>query len=697
MNIVFDYPFWFSFLCLLIGFAYAFVLYRKDKKFTDSSIWLVRAMAAFRFCVVTILCFLLLSPLLKTINRTVEKPVIIIAQDASESIRVGKDSSFYKNEYAKKIQKLSDVLSEKYEVRSYSFGDEIKELSLFDSLKFNEKQTDISSLFDEIETRYSNRNVGAVILASDGLYNKGSNPVFTSDKIKLPVYAIALGDTTIKKDLILTKVDHNRLAYLGNEFPIEIVVSAKQLKGKSSTLTITKGASTLFTQIINFNSEIFTVTVPVLLQAKEVGLQHYKVRLAPVADEMSLSNNARDIFIDVLDARQKILILSDAPHPDISSIKQSIESNQNYEVESFTTDNFDKPLKKYNLVILHSLSAPKNGGTKIITEINASDIPVWAFSGSNSMLRNDLTAFSKTNKTNEVEPVLEDNFPLFTISDELRKAFKDFPAVVSPFGSFQPDNNTTTNNNNNVLLYQRIGIVDTETPLMMFSEMGEKKMAVFTGEGIWRWRLQDYAANGNHRLFDEFISKTVQFLSVKVDKSFFKVLGKNNFFENEAIEFEAEVYNASYELINDAEVSMVFTNSDNKKFNYSFSKTTNAYRLNAGMMPVGEYRFDAKVKVGEQIYTQHGEFSITALQIELVNTVADHQLLFSLAKKHDGELVYPNQLDELADKLIARDDIKSVSFSEKKLTDVINLKWIFFLLLLFLSAEWFMRKRNGAY
>jgi hypothetical protein len=691
MNIVFDYPSWFSILCFLLGFAYAFILYRKDKKFNDSSIGLVRVMAAFRFWVVSFLCFLLLSPLLKTINRTVEKPVIIIAQDDSESIRVGKDSAFYKDEYAPKIQKLKDILSEKYEVRIYTFGDKFKEIPYFDSLKFNEKQTDISSVFDEVETRYSNRNVGAIILASDGLYNKGSNPVFTSDKIKIPVYTIALGDTTIKNDLILTKVEHNRLAYLGNEFPLEIVVTAKQLKGKSSTLSITKGGATFFTQQINFNSATFSNTIPVLLQAKEVGLQHYKVRLSAVDDEMSISNNSRDIFIDVLDARQKILILSDAPHPDVAALKQSIESNQNYEVESFTTDNFNQSLKKYNLIILHSLSATKTVGAKIISEINASDIPVWAFSGSNSMLRNDLTPFSKTNKTNEVEPQLDENFPMFTISDALRNAFKDFPAVVAPFGSFQSDNN------NNVLLYQRIGIVDTETPLMLFSEMGEKKIGIFTGEGIWRWRLQDFAANGNHQLFDEFVSKTVQFLSVKVDKSFFKVIGKNNFFENEAIEFEAEVYNASYELINDPEVNMVFTNADNKKFNYTFSKTSNAYRLNAGMMPVGEYKFDAKVKVGEKIYTQHGEYSVTALQVELVNTVADHQLLYSLSKKHDGELIYPDKLEELAEKLNARDDIKSVSYTEKKLNDLINLKWIFYLLLIFLSAEWFMRKRNGAY
>ncbi|HLC82828.1 MAG TPA: hypothetical protein VJI69_03290, partial [Bacteroidia bacterium] len=195
----------------------------------------------------------------------------------------------------------------------------------------------------------------------------------------------------------------------------------------------------------------------------------------------------------------------------------------------------------------------------------------------------------------------------------------------------------------------------------------------------------------------EFLSKTVQYLSVKVDKSFFKVLGKNNFFENEQIELEAEVYNESYELINEPEVNIVLTNSNNKKFNYTFSKTSNAYRLNAGMMPVGEYKYDAKVKVGEKIYTQRGEFSITALQVELTNTVADHQLLYSLAKKHDGELIYPNQMEQLANKLNSREDIKSVSYSEKKLRDVINLKWIFFLILALLSFEWFMRKRNGAY
>jgi hypothetical protein len=691
MNIVFDYPTWFIAFCFLAGAAYAFILYRKDKKFSETSVWIVRVMAAFRFLVVTILSFLLLSPLLKTVNRTTEKPLIIIAQDNSESLVAGKDSAFYRNEYRQALQKLADALSDNYELRIYSFADRIKEVSSIDSLKFDGKQTDISSLFDELETRYSNRNVGAVILASDGLYNKGSNPVFTSGDIRVPVYTIALGDTTVKKDIILSKVEHNRLAYLGNQFPMEVVVNARQLKGKTSTLTISQGNAELFRQTVNFNSDAFTVTVPVLLEARETGLQHYKLKLSGLPDEMSQANNYKDVFIDVLDARQKVLILSDAPHPDVAAIKESIGENQNYEVDSYLADDFNQPLKKYNLVILHSIPGARNAASKLVADIKAAGIPVWSITGANATQRNDLTILSKVQKTNDVEPVLDENFPLFTISEELRKAVKDFPALSCPFG------NNTSDNSSNVLFYQRIGIVDTKTPLMVFSSLGDNKTAVLTGEGIWRWRLQDYAAHGNHQLFDELISKTVQYLSVKVDKSFFRVIAKNNYLENEAIEMEAEVYNESYELINEPEVNIVITNADNKKFNYAFSRTSNAYRLNAGMLPTGEYKYDAKVKVGEKVYTQHGEFSVSALQVELTNTVADHQLLYSLSKKHDGEMVYPANMQSLSEKLNAREDIKTVSYSEKKLSDVIGLKWIFFLLLALLSAEWFMRKRNGAY
>ncbi|MEO6902269.1 MAG: hypothetical protein ABI315_03850, partial [Bacteroidia bacterium] len=153
MNLIIEYPVWFILFCIIAGLAYATFLYRKDKRLSEFSVWIIRLMAALRFITVTFLSFFLLSPLLKTINRTVEKPIIIVAQDDSESILANKDSGFYKKEYKAKLQKLISGLENKYEVHFFSFADKIKSNSSPDSLTFNEKQTNISSLFDEIETR----------------------------------------------------------------------------------------------------------------------------------------------------------------------------------------------------------------------------------------------------------------------------------------------------------------------------------------------------------------------------------------------------------------------------------------------------------------------------------------------------------------------------------------------------------------
>jgi hypothetical protein len=691
MNIVLEYSWWFVLFCIAAGLLYSGVLYYRNSKLKEQAKWLVNMLFVFRFIVVTLLSFLLLSPLLNSTEREVEKPVIVIAQDNSESVVIGKDSSFYHNAYKQNLQKLSEELSDKYDVKIYSFADKIRNISSLDSIKFNEKQTSISALFDELETRYANRNLGAVIMATDGLYNKGSNPLYASEKIKTPIYSIALGDTAVKRDLVLLEVEHNRLVYLGNQFPLRVIVHAKKLKNTGTTLTIQQGKNTLFTQKINILNDAFTISVPVYIEAKNVGLQHYKVSLTSIPQEMTLVNNTQDVFIEVLDSRQKVLILSNAPHPDVAAIKESIEANQNYEVECFTADKFNKSMKHYNLVILHALPNRESPATKIISEIKENNIPLWIISGANTILNNDLTIASSIQKTNECEAILEPNFPLFTISNELRKANKYFPAVICPYGTYnQP-------NGGNILFYQRIGVVETQTPLMSFSTFGENKIAEFYGEGLWKWRLQDFVTHGNHNLFDELISKTVQYLAAKVDKSFFRISSSSTFYENERITLKAELYNDSYELINEPEIKIVITDADNKKYNFTFSKTPDAYYLDAGIMPIGEYEYESKVKVGNKLYKQHGTFHIMPLNIESINSIADHQLLYNIAKTHDGELFYPNELDKLLAKINSREDIKSVSYMHSSMSDLINLKWIFFLILLLLSVEWFIRKRNGLY
>ena len=694
INLVSEYSLWYIFLCLFIGVLYSSVLYYKENQLLDIALWLKRTLAAIRFVLVAVIAFLLLNPLFKTVFRELEKPVIIIGQDDSESIVLGKDSSYYKNQYKSDFNQFVEKLSDKYEVRKYTFGDKVNTNFAFD---FKSKETDISSFINEINTRYANRNVGAVILASDGLYNKGLNPLYAPLQLKAPVYSVLLGDTALKRDLILSKVNHNRIAYLGNKFPLEVVLDAKKLKGLKSKLTVSKGQQILFNQDFSIQNDDFSLTIPFFLSASESGVQRYKISLNAVSGEYTVLNNQQDIFIDVLDGRQKVLILADAPHPDVNAIRNSISSNDNYEISFSLAKDFNKFVKGYDLVILHQLPSLKNPILKITQELDKENVSRLFILGNQSSinqfnaLKTGLTINGFSNRFNDCQAIAINDFSLFTLQESNLKFIKKYPPLSVPFGNFKLDNSVYP------LLKQKVGMVETADPLIVFNTAFESKIAVIAGEGIWRWRLFDFVENQNQNNFDELIGKMVQFLALKVDKSFFKVISKNNFNENESIEFDAELYNESYELINKYDVNIVLYDKDKHKYPFVFNKTATAYKLNAGILPIGNYSYQASVNVGNKVLKDNGELSINALKVENLNTVADHQLLYSLAKKYGGESVSKNEFDKLLSILENREDIKPVSFSQQRLNEVINFKSLFFFILALLTLEWFVRRRSGAY
>ncbi len=693
-EIITEYPSWFLIFCLIISAAITALLYYKNNRY-NFSLLVKRALAAIRFVAITIIAFLLLSPLVKTVHRYVEKPVIIVAQDNSASVLINKDSAFYKKQYKEDLAKFIETLKAKFDVKTFSFGDKVAEKSSFD---FKDKQTDISSFLDELQTRYTHRNVGALVLATDGLYNKGKNPLYASNFISYPVYTVALGDTSVYKDLIITKVSYNKVAFLGNKFPVEIVVTANKCKGETSKLTVSKGNQILFTRSLEFSTNSSTQTVLLEIEATPAGVQHYHINLSPIANEVTTVNNSQDFYVNVLDQRQKILILSNSPNPDVSAIKQSLEKSDYYDVKSSLIDDFTGSVANYNMVILHQLPSLTNSAASVLKSIAAADIPVIYILGAQTnyttfnSLKTGLTILVNNKTTmNESLPLINSDFPLFAVSSDLSKLSVDLPPLYAAFGTYK------TSTSANVLFWQKIGTVATKQPLLMFNEKGKVKNCVIAGEGIWKWRLTDFQQNQNHDVFESLISKCVQYMAVSDDKSFFRVTGNSSYYENEEVEFNAEVYNKSYELINTPDVNFTIYDKQNKKFPFVFSKTSNAYHLNAGLFPVGEYRYDAQVKVGDTVYSKSGGFNVLALNIESLNTTADHKTLAAIARKHDGKLYFPTQMDSLAKAIESRDDIKSVSYSQKRLDDMVNLFWVFIIIMVLLAAEWGLRKWSGNY
>ena len=690
INITTELPIWLAIFCLAAGFLYAYFLYKKDARFDDTKPFIKKIMFSSRFVLVTILAFLLLSPFIKTIFNKVEKPIIIIVQDNSSSILLNKDSLFYKKTYQNNLDELANNLSQIFEVKKYTFGENLNENKPID---FSEKITNLSNVFSEIESKFYNQNIGAVILASDGIYNQGTNPLYLPNLPPYAVYTLTLGDTSVQRDLILKEVNHNKITFLKNQFPLEIFAIVNKSKGLKTQLKITHDNSIIFSKDYTISSNSFSITETILLEAKNIGTQHYKVEFSTIENEVSTTNNRKDIYIDVLDGRQNILILANSPHPDIKALKNSIESNENYKVITKLITDFDGNLSPYSLVIVHQI--PQNNN--IIKQINASTISAWYIIGNQSSeqefngLNLGVSVANSKNNFNDILPKVNPQFPLFTISENTLKLIQNFPPLYGFFGNYQ------LITNGYILLNQKIGNVVTDNPLLIFNEQTNKKNAILFGEGIWRWRMQEFLMNANNDATNELINKTVQFLAVKDDKSKFRVLLNKSFFENEALLINAELYNDSYELINEPEVKITLIDAEEKKFNYVFNKTSKAYVLDAGILVPGIYNYIASTKLGEKIYTQKGQFQVLPLMLEANNSTADFQLMQNLAKKFGGTMFYPSTMNKISTDISQNSTISSIIYEEHDLKDWIQLKWIFFILLLLLTLEWFLRKRNGAY
>jgi hypothetical protein len=690
---------WWIPVCLLLGLLYAWLMYRQPSGLEKRITYLlfgVRAICVF------LIAFLLISPLIRSVSYNQQKPLVLIAQDNSQSIKlfglIPKSSppagggDLVGANWVDELSKLKQQLGDQYDVHEFNFS---RGLNDGLSSKFNGKQTNISSAIHQLNERFANQNIGALVLATDGLYNQGSDPVYEAKNLKTSIYTVALGDTIARRDLLIGNVNYNKTAFLGNDFIIEVLAEAFQAKGETMRIRVSSDGKQIAEQNVVVNSDNFRKVVPLKLNADKKGIRKFTISIAPVKNELSVQNNTETIYVEVLDARQKILLLYNGPHPDISVIKQSIESNKNYQVKaSLMSDLSSQKLSDYSLVILYQCS--ESGSSALQNFITKSKIPVWYMLGAQS----DLQQFDNEQKAEQIysgrgqmqevfaQPVPE--FSLFTLSDSTRDLIPKLPPLMAPFGNYH------STGSNQVLFKQKIGEVATAYPLLSFDDENGRRIGILSGEGLWRWALAEYQTRGNHHAVEELLAQSVQYLTANSNRQRFRAYpAKNVFDEGENVLLNAELYNDALELVNTPDVKIDLKSDSGKNYSFLFTRSGQSYQLDAGTLPVGEYVYTATTKLGTQSFTAKGQLTVKPLNLETRQSAADHQLLRELAKQSGGQMLMPPQINQLADLIRKNENIKTVVYEDKHYSDLVDVKWVFVLILLLLSGEWFMRKREG--
>ena len=671
-----ELPFFLSIFTLLLGFGYAYLLYSKEDKI--SNIWLKRLLFIIRGVIVFFLSFLLLNPLIKSLHKDYEKPILVIAQDASSSIQ---DTNIYSH-----LSFLAKQLETDFDVFTYHFDEYVKEGITTENTGL---QTNYSKLFDQIDSRFVNRNVTAHVFVTDGLYNVGENPLYKSNTQNIPIYPIALGDSIQQKDLLIKEVMYNEIAFLGNDFPIEISIESFNCKNENIELKLYDSRSLLHKQKIIINKNDFYFKLPLKVFAKQKGLQKYSLQLNILEGEKNEVNNKYEIYVDILDSKHNILILTEISHPDISALKSVLERNKYYNVKVQNLEDFSENIERYNLIVLYQIPS---SNIKSINSVINSDIPLLYFVGANTDINHFNKLFKgliiqKKNFLQEVFISQNKNFSLFTISKELSNFLLKVPPLYAFFGDYQLSSVAE------VLLNQKIGKIITKKPILFFENSSGRKIGVFAAEGFWKWKLMEFSENKENTAFNELFSKISQYLLLQEDKSRFRLDYQHKINAKSSIIFKAEFYNEIYESVNNKDISLIIKDNEDKEYPFVFSRLNKTYYLNLGVLPVGEYSFLAKVEGTD--YTKKGVFSVVPFQAELLQLKANHQFLHNLALHSGGKMFFPDQFEDVLNEISNSKRNKTIIHTKEKAKELINIQWIFFILLSLLCFEWFIRKYNG--
>lgn len=675
------------------GLLYASLLYVKNRNNKLSSGVSV-LLFCFRFISISFLTFLLLSPYIKTRNKYIEKPIVIVGHDNSSSILMGKDSLYYQGEFKESLVSFLDELEGKFEVDSYLFGDKV--VGLVD-VNYGDQMSNYSDFFNHIRDNYNGLNVGAVVLIGDGIVNNGLDPVTAASELNYPIFTVAMGDTIQSKDLKIDDVRHNSIVYSGDTFPIEVNISANSLKGDASKIRLYENNAEVQYKGFKIDGDIYNNSFVFNVLASTKGKRRFEIVIDGVEDEKVLDNNSRNIFVDVLDSKKRILILANAPHPDIGAIKQSLDTNPNLEVEIDYLTGYQKNINEFDLVILHQLPSITNSAPRVLRSLIDNEIPTLYVLGNQSRLSvfnrfyDGLNINSATGSTTGAQFEANKQFSLFSFNTSLENQLQVFPPLSVPMGNYRLAEGSE------IFGWQKILDLTTEFPLISFYDKTGVRSGVIVGEGLWQWRIQNYINFNDFDAVNALINKSVMYLIADVDKRRFKVITQGEYDTRYDITLDAELYNKSLELDNKPEVLLTLFNENNEQFSFVFSPYEDFYTINLNKLPVGIYTYKATVKQGNNIYIDRGEFVVKQIDNESYFLNADHRMLNRLAYNHNGKMYYPNQINELNKEISEMEDIVSKIHYQDKFIGINSLVYIMLGLILLLSVEWFLRKYYGSY
>lgn len=704
INLSFSFNSIYFVIGLIFIIFYSFYVYRFTlppvSKFKKGTLVILRSIA------IVVLLFIFFEPVLTITQKIEELPTNLFFVDNSKSMKI-----------EDKTNRLTTVRNTIETIKSaklngvnkfYSFGSSIKNInkdSLY-ALDFNEPTTDFSQIFKSIAQ--TKNNIASVTIISDGVLTQGSTPLYTAEKLGIPVFTIGIGDSTKRNDIELKNVLYNDFIYAETPTAIIATVLNKGFEGRSSVISLIENNKVIERQNILFNkSGVNTISFEYTPETS--GEKKLTVKIDNLEGESTNQNNQKVFYINVLSNKTNVLLISGAPSADLTFIKNTLIEDKNLTVNNLvqiTSGNFLEPNANQKIDsadVIFLIGFPTNSTqddfyNRLVNKIEKQNIPLFI------LLTADIS-ISKLGKLKSELPFnlqgIENNY--ISVQPDISAAESTNPLIegnsISDWNNLPPVNQPftimTVNPESKIISRVKMGNTIKTNPLIISRNFASKRSVAIIAKDIWHWKLQ--TANKNLTLFDHFIINSIRWLNAPEDKKRVKVYTSKKFYSSgELIEFSAQVYDESFTPVNNAEVKVEYENKDLKNTFTLNSLGNGLYEGSVNVNKNGDYSFKGEALLNNKILgSDKGNFNVGDVDIELTDPQMNFTFLNLLSEQTNGEYFSPDKINLLITQL---NKLNSTSPKEKIVTSEIRLwsdEWLLIVVILLFSIEWFLRKRSG--
>ncbi len=694
----------FFFIGLILLAAYSFYVYR----FTLPPVsWLKKfLLTLLRALALIILLFIFFEPVLTLTKKNILTPLNLFFIDNSKSITI-KDGNDRINSVKNIVNKIQSS-SLNGDIEFYSFGAEVNQISK-DSLEqftFNETSSDFAKIFSMINQ--SESNIASITIVSDGVITQGSTPIYSAEKIGIPVFTVGIGDSSKKNDVEIKNVINNEFIYAETPTTIIATILNKGFNGKTVQVSLHDNSQLIENKNIildqsGVNSISFDYT------PKQSGEKKLSLKINTLDGESNTLNNQKVFYINILSNKINVLLIAGSPSSDLTFIKNSLSTDNNLKVNTLiqiSAGNFleqNSTAKLDSADIIYLIGFPTNLTsddflTRLVNKFENKNTPFFL------MLTSDIE-LKKLNRLNNLLPIsvslIDKNY--LQVQPDIQISEIDNPIVQNNSGNDwsnlppinQPIVSLSVKPESKIISKVKINNQPRNNPLIVSRNFGSKRSVVLIGKDIWKWKLQ--TANKSLNLFDDFIVSSTRWLNAPDDQKKVKIkTSKKIYSSGEKVEFTAQVYDESFNPVSEAEVKVKINGQNSKDELLLNSLGTGLYDGSISLNQNGDYYFNGNASLkGKMLGNDNGTFNIGDIDIEMIDTKMNYEFLSLLSNQTKGIFYIPNEVNSLIRKL---NELNLSASKEKLKTSEIRLwsdEWLLVIVILLFAIEWFLRKRSG--